>query len=559
MYLLERVMRLYPERISGNPWPDTVPLKDYKVWDLVVDDSGNVINGPDLRVSGDHFAIVHRKHDLDCLLKNLPPKILRELAYYRKVRVDSDTCVERPREGRDDIVAISHDTKRKTSVYGANYLLGKEATEGAIHEFIADLSKFTELRPVVGAVAKRFMFDYISNNDAVRTDRIPQPVLRAFNTYGRGGNMDNLVVGTASYPEVKVDQRMSYLSAMARLYSPVPNIFHGIVWLDDSRYDPSDAFGIYCIDCDVSVSLMDTPVYREVGGTFIPVVGECKEVVVLKPTMDDLKWLESAGLAKVKRIHWAWRFAGRRVHPYRRLYEHMLQVREASRASAHFFKLVACALWGLTLQTYTEYDRDGKPHLVGGYWFNPVIGYTTTDLMRSINFRMKMKSEGKVSAEVVDMLTGPEGTWYDERVVKVKGPHLYTHVGTLYHLSPEDDRLGLLEEIRSCRGLRLKKRVPTRYSFSMMRLAETSRAVREWFGKVREVEVTIGSGTSKRKFPAEAGRVRLSELLRTKFEGRPMTEEEARSATPEVDWNAMLFELATGTILEKLMADGRAW
>lgn len=552
-------MRMYPEYIGGNPWPDTVPMRDYRVWDLVVDDSGKVLAGPGLGDSGDHFAIIQRKHDLDCLLKDLSPQVLRELAYRRKVRLSEDSSVERPRLGRDDLVAVSHNTKRKASVYGANYLLGKVATESDVHEFVDDLARFTELRPVVGAVAKRFMFDYISNNDMVRTGRIPQVVLELFNRHGRGGNMDTLVIGTGAYPEVKVDQRMSYLSIMAQLKSPTPNVFYDVVWKNDGRYDPKDAYGLYCIDCDISGSLGDTPVYREVNGTYIPVVGECKEVVVLKPTMDDLRWLEMRGLAKVKLIHWSWRFAGRDVNPYQRLYRHMLEVKEAAGISSHFFKLVSCALWGLTLQTYTEYDKNNCPHLVGGYWFNPVIGYSTTDLMRSINFGMKMSSGGRVSAEVVDMLTGPEGSWYDEDIVKKKGPYLYTHVGALYHLSPEDDRLGLLQELENCRSVKLRKKVDTRYSFSMMRLAETSRAVREWFGKTRTIEVTIGSGTGKRKFSDEAKRAKLCELLRMRFEGIPMTEEEARSASPEVDWNAMLFEMATGTLLEKLMGEGRAW
>jgi hypothetical protein len=183
--------------------------------------------------------------------------------------------------------------------------------------------------------------------------------------------------------------------------------------------------------------------------------------------------------------------------------------------------------------------------------------------MRSINFRSKLRSEGKVGAEVIDMLTGVDGDWYDKDVFKVKGPFTYTHVGPLYHVSPEDDRLGLIEELRGCRATSLTRTVRTRYSFSSLYKCMSASAAKELFGKMRDTSSVLKAGVSKRKFPADVNRMRLNELLSSHFEGVPYLEEEARAelVEPEVDWNTFVLEMASeeGTLMDKLMSEGKTW
>ena len=554
-------MRMYPEKIATNGWPESTALGEYTVSDLEVSDDGKILSGPTLDNWKDNFVVVRQRRDMDCLLGSLPSGVLRDLAYNRVVDFDGYR-VTRPRESRDDVITFSGGARRKTCIYGIKYLTGnKQATTADIEPFLQDFSKFMFLRPFVGVVAKWFMWNFV-NSDKVRARGIPQEVLETFYKYGRSGNMDASVVGTVS-DSVKVDQKMSFLSAMSRLCSPMPNVFYDVNWVDDGKYNPGDSYGIYCIDCYVDETLKDTPVYKEIGGTFVPLVGKCEDVVVLKPTMDDLKFLEQLGLAKITKIKWSWRFSGgKNIHPYRHLYNELLQIRSEAKESSHFWKLVACALWGLTLQRYVQFEK-GKPALIGGYWFNPIIGFTTTDLMRSINFRSKLRSQGKVGAEVVDMLAGQDGDWYDKDVYKVKGPFTYTHVGPLYHVAPEDDKLGLLSELRECRAKSLVRPMRSRYSFSSLYKCMTTSAAKELFGKMRDTRATLQVGVSKRKFDKDVHRLRLNELLSAHFEGVPYQEEEARTeiVQPEIDWNSFVLEMATeeGTLIDKMMQEGMNW
>lgn len=554
-------MRRYPDKIAANGWPETTSLGDYTISDLEVSDSGKIISGPSLKSWKDNFVVVKERRDLDCVLGELPVDVLRELAYNRVVDFDGYR-VTRPRESRDDVVTFTEGPKRKTCIYGVKYLTGlKNATIQDVEPFLNDFSRFTFLRPLVGVVAKWFMWNFV-NSDKVRAKNIPQAVLETFYKYGRSGNMDASVIGTIPN-SVKVDQKMSFLTAMSQLRSPVPNRFYSVDWVNDMRYEPSDTYGIYCVDCYIDETLKDTPIYKEISGTYIPLVGKCDDVVILKPTMDDLKFLETLGLAKVFKIKWSWRFGGGKgVRPYSPLFRELMRIRYNSKESTHFWKLVACALWGLTLQRYAEF-ADGKPSLVGGYWFNPVIGFTTTDLMRSINFRSKLRSQGKVSAEVVDMLSGVDGDWYDKSLFKVKGPFTYTHVGPLYHLAPEDDKLELLNELKDCRTKALTRPVKSRYSFSSLYKCMSTSAARELFGKMRDTSATLQVGASKRKFDRDIYHLRLNELLSTHFEGIPYQEDEARSVIvqPEIDWNSFVLEMATeeGTLVDKMLAEGASW
>jgi len=548
--------RLYPEKIS-NSWKESDTfVKGYTVRQLVVDDDGNVENPP-LVDGGDHFVTIQRRNDLSCLLKNLPAGSLRDLAVCRRVVLDDGMIVERPRPGRDDLVAYGASTRRKTLVHGTKYLLGTESpTEREVDGFVTELSSLVGHRPVVGNVS-RFLMRTFLNEDLVRAHGIPSEVLVLFNEYGRGGNIDTSVIGTSLIPEVKVDQKTSYMTVMEKLDSPTENVFRGILWVNDAKYEPDDAYGIYCINCTVSQSLVDTPVYKEVNGTYVPLVGEITNLVVLKPTMDDIKLLESLGLAKVDRVLWSWRFKGRNRHPFRKLAQQVSNLKEAATYTKRFFKYVSCAPWGQTLATYTDYDKSGVPHLIAGYWFNPVIGYTTTDLMRSINFRMKLKAKGLVSAEVVDMLTGPPGDWYADEKVGLKGPYLYTHVNPIYHVSPEDDRLGLLEEIRNCRAKSLVRNVKTRYSFEAFRFMGAD--AKQIFGSLRERNIRLEPDNSKRRTPKEVRSLRMSDLLTSRFKYMPYTEEETAQIIPSANWNAALFELTTGTLLDKLLDKGHSW
>lgn len=554
-------MRLYPNRIATNGWPETTSLGEYTVSDLEVDDGGKVLSGPSLTSWKDNFIIVKERRDMDCLLGDLPLEVLRDLAYNRVA--DFDGCrVTRPRESRDDVITFKGEASRKTCIYGIKYLTGnKKATTADLEPFLTDYSKFMFLRPFVGVVAKWFMWNYV-NSDKVRCGTIPRTVLETFYKYGRSGNMDASVIGTVSN-SVKVDQKMSFLTAMSHMCSPMPNLFYGVDWVNDSSYSADDTYGIYCIDCYVDETLKDTPIYKEIGGTYVPLVGRCEDVVILKPTMDDLKFLEQLGLAKISKVKWAWRFrGGRDIHPYLKLYREFSAIRYQAKESSHFWKLVACALWGLTLQRYVQFDK-GKPELIGGYWFNPVIGFTTTDLMRSINFRSKLRSHGKVGAEVVDMLSGVDGDWYDKSVYKVKGPFTYTHVGPLYHVSPEDDKLGLIEELRECRTRALTRPIRSRYSFSSLYKCMSSSVAKELFGKIRDTNAVLQVGASKRKFNKDVYRLKLNELLSSHFEGVPYQEEEARTeiVQPEIDWNSFVLEMANdeGTLIDKMIQEGRNW
>lgn len=548
--------RLYPESISKNWKESDTSMKAYTMRHLIVDADGLVRNPPPID-GNDHFVTIQRRNDLSCLLKGLPAWSLRDLAVRRRVMLDDGMTVERPRPGRDDMVAYGASTRRKTMVYGAKYLLGvEEPTEHQINGFVEELSDMLGLRPVVGNTA-RFLMRAFLNEDLVRAPGVPIEVLKLFNDYGRGGNIDTSVIGTSSIPEVKVDQKTSYMTVMELLDSPSENVFKGILWINDASYSADDAYGLYCVNCTISQTLVDTPIYKEINGTYVPLVGEVLNMVILKPTMDDLKLLETLGLAKIDRILWSWRFKGRGRKPFKKLGTQVATLKETAVYTKRFFKYVACAPWGQTLATYTEFDKNGAPHLIGGYWFNPVIGYTTTDLMRSINFRMKLKARGLVSAEVVDMLTGTPGDWYAGENVGLKGPFLYTHVSPIYHVSPEDDKLGLLEEIRNCRTSSLMRTVKTRYSFEAFRFMGAD--AKEIFGSLRERDIRLEPDNSKRRTPRELKSLKLQDLLTTKFKYMPYTEEDATQITPTTNWNAALFELTTGTLLDKLLSKGQTW
>ena len=547
--------RLYPERIS-KAWKESdTCMKAYTMRHLVVDDKGNVRNPPPMD-GNDHFVIIQRRNDLSCLLKTLPAWSLRDLAMQRRVLLDDGMVVERPRPGRDDLIAYGASTRRKTMVYGAKYLMGlDDPTSQQVDGFAEEVDNLVGLRPVVGNVS-RFLMRAFLNEDLVRAPGVPIEVLKLFNEHGRGGNIDTSVIGTSVLPEVKVDQKTSYMTVMEMLDSPTENVFKGLLWINDATYSPDDAFGIYCINCKISQTLVDTPVYKEINGTYVPLVGEIVNLVVLKPTMDDIKLLESLGLAKVDRILWSWRFKGRNRRPFKKLGTQVALLKETATYTKRFFKYVACAPWGQTLSAYTEFEN-GKPILVGGYWFNPVIGYTTTDLMRSINFRMKLKAKGVVSAEVVDMLTGTPGEWYKDEKVGLKGPFLYTHINPIYHVSPEDDKLGLLEEIKNCRTMSLTRNIKTRYSFEAFRFMGAD--AKEIFGNLRERDIQLEPDNSKRRMPRELKGLKMRDLLTNRFKYMPYTEEDATQIAPATNWNAALFELTTGTLLDKLLDGGRLW
>ena len=552
----KEVRRLYPEKISRSWKESETFIKDYSIRLLSVDDEGNVSNPPPMN-GGDHFVTIQRRNDLSCLLKDLPAGSLRDLAVCRRVLLDDGTIVERPRPGRDDLVAYGFSTHRKTFVYGTRYLLGSDnPTVREIDGFVEELSKLVGLRPIVGNVS-RFLMRTFLNEDLVRAQGVPKEVLMLFNEHGRGGNIDTSVIGTSATPEVKVDQKTSYMTVMEKLDSPTENVFKGILWVNDAKYDPDDAYGIYCVNCTISQSLVDTPVYKEINGTYVPLVGEITNLVVLKPTMDDIKLLESLGLAKVDRVLWSWRFEGRNRHPFGKLGSQVSYLKDTATYTKRFFKYVACAPWGQTLATYTDFDKAGVPHLVAGYWFNPVIGYTTTDLMRSINFRMKLRAKGLVSAEVIDMLTGTPGDWYKDEKVGLRGPYLYTHINPIYHVSPEDDKLGLLDEIRNCRAKALTRNVKTRYSFEAFRFMGAD--AKQIFGSLRERNIRLEPDNSKRRTPKEVKSLKISDLLTNRFKYMPYTEEDATEIAPASSWNAALFELTTGTLLDKLLNKGETW
>jgi len=535
--------RAYPEKIISNGWPESTPLEKYVVEPLILDASGNVLSGPTLEGKGDVFTFAERRHDLECLLKPLPVKVIRLLATHRKVKFGNDYSITRPR--KDDLLTFGRSTNRKLCIYGLGYLLGRPPTDlqADTDAFVADFLKFTDIRPMVGGVAKKLLWDFISDNDRVRVRGIPWNVAKLFNEHGRGGNMDTAVIGTTP-DTVKVDQRMSYLSVMSQMTSPTENLLTGRVWVKDFKYNPDDSYGIYNIDVWVSEELPDSPLGEEKEGTFITVVGNVTGTTVLKPTMDILKHLESLGMAKVSRINWAWRLCGRPAgHPYKRLYDVMCYIKETAGVSTHFWKLVAASIWGLTLHKFIDYDG-GKPTLMGNFWFNPVIGYTVTDRMRAINFGMKLAASGKMSSEVVDALTGPVGDWYDEGVVKVKGPSDYTHISPIYHLAPGDDRLNLLERIKLSKAHTLKVPVKSRYGLEALWELSTSKAIKEALGTEREAEFRISINGSKRKFSKEIRKLRMCDLLECNFRGTPYRHDELEAVdVSRMDWNAALFEL----------------
>ena len=115
--------------------------------------------------------------------------------------------------------------------------------------------------------------------------------MKLFYEHGRGGVFDVSMIGTRR--GVKVDQNMAYLSVMALLESPRENVFRGCFWVNDGKYNPDDSFGLYNVDCYISDTVMDTPVYKEIAGVVVPLRGILKDLTVLKPTMDCIKLLES--------------------------------------------------------------------------------------------------------------------------------------------------------------------------------------------------------------------------------------------------------------------------
>ena len=554
---------MFPEKIQGFPSTTTSTLGDYDFYDMVVDAAGRVLNPPLLTDHKEHFVGVKYHGDLDCLLKDLPASVLRVLGSKRVAEFDG-LHVSRSRSGRDDEVSLYTSGSRATCFYGLPYLTGKRLSRSGLSvvqsadadAFVKDFSRFVPFRPRVGIVAKWFLKEYVHPRDSVLHFDVPVEVMKLFYEYGRGGIFDVSMVGTRR--GVKVDQNMAYLSIMQHLESARENVFRGSFWVNDATYVAEDSYGIYNIDCHISETLVDTPVYKEVSGVVVPLRGELKNLIVLKPTMDCIKLLESLGLAKVTSIHWSWRFRSHsRFCPYSRLYKTLLGIRESSVASKAFWKLVPCAIWGSTLETYTNYDGNGTPHFYGGFWFNPVIGYTTTDMIRANNFRMKLKSQGLVTAEVVDMLIGSDGDWYKGENVKVKGPFDYTSINDQYHVSPEDDKNGLLSILRSCRSTRMKVNYKSRELLTAFRYYGVD--AKEVFGTLRDGTRSIGHST-KRKEPKELRGMPMKELLNVQLPCVPFTEEEAIVSASLGDVESNPFDLVhkmdfLGTLLE----EGKTW
>jgi len=566
----------YPDKFDEGKWYSSeTPLRDYKYLHLQVDNDGVVKNMPNLQESGDTFVSIDRRYDLSCLLSSLPPKALRSLSESRRITLDGFN-IRRPRGDRDDVLSVTHDGKGIRGGYFicAQYLLGKKPGEPVSEK---DLNDFLEeyvvimtsmglppMRPLVGSVAKALVRRFVGSWDRVRHRGIPDEVLQGFMAYGKGGVVDASVIGTLDYPETKVDQTMSYLSVLAGMDSPLPNVMKGIGWEHDYNYDPSDAFGIYTFDGEVSGDSVDTPLYkRPEGSSYIPIVGKVERFTVLKDTMDDLKLLESLGRAKVTMIHDAWHFKGRGIRPYRRLYQMMQEVRRSANLTANFFKLVACAIWGMTLEKYVT-SEEGLPILQASYWFNPVVGYTVTDKMRSRNFRARLRASGRVSTEVMDALYGPaEGNWYDKDIHAKKGEGVYTHISNLFHASREvevggvkksDDKNHLLDLLAECKGTTLRRKVKSRYSFGSFHLFGSQKVVKEYFGRVRDIEVSIKPSESvKRIFSADLQRIPLKYLTQTYFMGRPSTVKGVETLSPTLDLQTAMYELVDDSLIEQIL------
>lgn len=553
----------YPEKIQTYSPSTSTLLGDYDYIELHVDDSGKVLNQPALDDHKEHFVGVRYHGDLDCLLKPLPADVLRVLGS-RRVADFEGLHVSRSRTGRDDEVSLYTSGTRATSFYGLPYLMGKKLSKKGVHvvtasdadAFVKDFSRFAPFRPKVGVIAKWFMHEYVHPRDSVLHYDIPVEVMKLFYEHGRGGVFDVSMIGTRR--GVKVDQNMAYLSVMALLESPRENVFRGCFWVNDGKYSPDDSFGLYNIDCYISDTLMDTPVYKEIAGVVVPLRGMLKDLTVLKPTMDCIKLLESFGLAKVNTIHWAWRFKSFSKHrPFKLLHDVLYYNKTNAVESKAFWKFVPCAVWGSTLETYTNYDGAGVPHLWGGFWFNPILGYTTTDLIRANNFRMKLKSSGLVTAEVVDMLIGRDGDWYKGENVKVKGPFDYTSINDQYHVSPEDDKSNLLDILRECKASQMKVAYKTRESLSAFRYYGVD--AKKVFGTIRDGSKSIGHNT-KRREPRELRGMPMKELLNVQLPCVPFTEEEAIvSATlGEVESNP--FDLVHKMdFLGLLLEEGKTW
>lgn len=554
-------LRNYPDRFEEFPKRQERYLKDgYTFRILEVSDAGDVLNPPEWN-GKDHFVSLSRHGDLECLLKPLPAKLLAALGMGSSVNADG-LLIRRPRPGRDDQLSITNPKggKRGTYIYGANYLvkgrLGREpTTEQEFEAFLGDYRRFVDLRPSVPLVAKAMMREYLHGWHNINREQVPPEVLRAFYKYGRGGMQDVSVIGTRT--QVKVDQTMAYLSALCLLHSPAEDVTGNHIWLNDGLYDAEDSFGIYCADIYISETLRETPIYKDINDVTVPVRGHCKEVVVLKPTMDNVKSLEVEGLARVEKIHWCWRFKARSNHrPFKVLYDKLLETRKLSRESTLFWKLVACAIWGMTLQTYKEYDEHGKPCWVGGFWFNPVLGFTTTDLIRAKNFQMKMRSRN-MGAEVVDMVLGPDGDWYVNESVKVKGPYDYTSINNQLHVAKEDDKNNILGRLQDCKQTRLKMPVKGRRTFLNFRWLSATHA-KELFGVVNNHDYVI-THSSRRKEPSELHRLPMKDLVNSVFLLDPYTETEAIQANIQCETDSDFELLVVTDVLAEFLESGKTW
>ena len=543
-------MKIFPNKPyeERSRFTSDSSLEDYLCTPLVLDKNGNTLSGPDiLKDRGDVFVSTSMKRDLECLLKPLPTEMLRDLSMANRSTYE-DLTVQKPR--RDDVLTVrSGGSRRKLCVYNIASLVGHSVREGEeqkeVDDFVEDLRKFTSCRPIVGSYAKHLLSRFVTHS-LVDSKKMPYEVLRLFYLHGRGGNMDTSVIGCTPNT-VKVDQNMSYFTIMSELPATVENQCRGRYWTDEVGYDAADPYGIYCVDVSIDESLPYTPISVLHQDTYINVTGKLQKVVVMKPTMETLLLLQKQGLAKIGMMYWCWRLHGYyEARPFKKLYDMILVARYSPLTEhAHYFlKLVPAALWGLTLQTYPSLDYKDK---ICGYWFNPVIAYTTTDKMRQINFLMRLKSEGKVSAEVVDMMTGSDGQWYKGLNVKVKGPFDYYHIGPQYHIASTDDKLGLLDEVKNCSKPFILRKTKSRLTLNAARDLSSS-AIKEAFGSVVETTHRVQVNGTKMRFPTVLRHMSLKELMNPKtpvVTGRPFTVEELSSGeeTVNVDWNSMLFEL----------------
>ena len=504
----------------------------------------------------DIFVTTTHLHDMDCLLKPLDTAVLRQLAHSARVEYNG-TVIVRPK--RDDVL-MYYTGGRARYIYNMDYLAGRlvapEELEGVTRQFLDDLGQFGPHRPLVTKWSDRYLNRLVgsSHYDQLAGRWVPRTVQKAFYEAGRGGIQDTSVLGTEDNV-LKVDRRMAYLWALNQQQITSPNLRRKRGWIIDQHYDPSDAHGCYVIDLWLNPDLPYSPVTQVERDGMLSVVGDIKGASVLKPTMDLLMDMERLGLARIKRIHRAYRFPETGIFPFRRLHDELWEARYKAGSAAGFIKTVATASWGKFLQTHHEpTDRTKRKwRVVGGRWYNPIVGYGVTDLIRATNYRMRLECQGMIQGEQTDALYGPppnedDEIWYDPEL-SVFAPDTTTHIGPTIHVRHSDDKHGLLPLIMQTPWVK-SLRVPYkgRKTFKWFKHLTSDAGIREAFGQVDpDAGWTLTTGSQKLKFPADAEKMRLGDLLGHNVVGRPFTPEEA--ASREVDEN--LWYMVVGILMDE--------